>query len=68
MWVAHGCRYCILAHTARARAKGMTEAEYREMLAIIGMAAETNRLVTALGVPVDDAFLAGTPAGRTQVS
>jgi hypothetical protein len=38
------------------------------MLAIIGMAAETNRLVTALGVPVDDAFLARTPAGRTQVS
>ncbi len=66
--VAHGCSYCIHSHTASARAKGMTEAEYREMLAIIGMAAETNRLVTALGVPVDDAFLAGTPAGRTQVS
>jgi AhpD family alkylhydroperoxidase len=66
--VAHCCSYCIHSHTASARAKGMTEAEYREMLAIIGMAAETNRLVTALGVPVDDAFLAGTPAGRTQVS
>jgi hypothetical protein len=38
------------------------------MLAIIGMAAETNRLVTALGVPVDDAFLAEAPAARTQVS
>jgi AhpD family alkylhydroperoxidase len=66
--VAHGCSYCIHSHTASARAKGMTDAEYREMLAIIGMAAETNRLVTALGVPVDDAFLAGTPAGRAQVS
>ena len=36
----------------------MTEAEYGELLAIVGMAAETNRLVTALGVPVDAAFLA----------
>ena len=60
--VAHGCSYCIHSHTAAARAKGMTEAEYREMLAIVGMAAETNRLVTALGVPVDDAFLVGGPA------
>jgi len=55
--VAHGCSYCIHSHTASARAKGMTDAEYQEMLAIVGMAAETNRLVTALGVPVDEAFL-----------
>ncbi|KYK43615.1 alkylhydroperoxidase [Bradyrhizobium liaoningense] len=54
---AHGCSYCIHSHTAAARAKGMTEAEYGELLAIVGMAAETNRLVTALGVPVDEAFL-----------
>jgi AhpD family alkylhydroperoxidase len=54
--VAHGCDYCIHSHTASARAKGMTEAEYLEMLAIIGMAAETNRLVTALGTPVDAAY------------
>ena len=62
--IAHGCPYCIHSHTAAARAKGMTEAEYLEMLAIVGMAAETNRLVTALGVPVDDAFNVGGPAGR----
>jgi alkylhydroperoxidase family enzyme len=62
--VAHGCSYCIHSHTASARAKGMTEAEYREMLAIVGMAAETNRLVTALGVPVDDAFLVGKSPSR----
>ena len=55
--IAHGCSYCIHSHIAGARAKGMTEAEYGEMLAIVGMAAETNRLVTALGVPVDEAFL-----------
>ena len=48
--------YCIHSHTASARAKGMTDAEYLEMLAIIGMAAETNRLVTALGTPVDAAY------------
>lgn len=55
--IAHGCSYCIHSHTAAARAKGMTETEYGELLAIVGMAAETNRLVTALGVPVDEAFL-----------
>lgn len=54
--IAHGCPYCVHSHTASARAKGMTEAEYRELVAIVGMAAETNRLVTALGVPIDDAF------------
>jgi len=59
--IAHGCEYCIHSHTAAARAKGMTEAEYLEMVAIVGMAAETNRLVTALGVPVDEAFRVETP-------
>ena len=54
--VAHGCTYCIHSHTAAARAKGMTDAEYGELLAVVGMASETNRLVTALGVEVDDAF------------
>ncbi|WP_050422303.1 carboxymuconolactone decarboxylase family protein [Bradyrhizobium tropiciagri] len=65
---AHGCSYCIHSHTAAARAKGMTDAEYQEMLAIVGMAAETNRLVTALGVPVDEAFLVDAPAGQRQES
>ena len=55
--VAHGCSYCIHSHTAAARAKGMTEQEYAELVAIVGMAAETNKLVTALGVPVDEVFL-----------
>jgi AhpD family alkylhydroperoxidase len=54
--IAHSCPYCIHSHTASARAKGMTEGEYRELLAVIGMASETNRLVTALGVPIDEAF------------
>ena len=54
--VAHSCPYCIHSHTANARAKGMTEAEYAELIAIIGMASETNRLVTALGVPTDEVY------------
>ncbi len=53
---AHGCEYCIASHTAAARAKGMTEAQHGELLAIIGMASETNRLAQALRVPVDAAF------------
>lgn len=54
--VAQGCDYCIASHTAGARAKGMTAAEYGELLSVIGMAAETNRLALALRVPVDAAF------------
>jgi AhpD family alkylhydroperoxidase len=54
--IAHGCNYRIHSHTAAARAKGMTEAEYAELVAIVGMASETNRIVTALGVEVDDGF------------
>lgn len=57
--VAHGCPYCVHSHTAGARAKGMTDAEHAELLAVIGMASETNRLVTALGVPIDAAFEVG---------
>jgi len=54
--IAHGCNYCIHSHTAAARTKGMTEAEYAELVAVVGMASETNRIVTALGVEVDDEF------------
>ncbi len=63
--VAHGCPYCIHSHTASARAKGMSEGEYHELLAVIGMASETNRLVTALGVPIDDAYQAEQSALAT---
>ena len=49
----NGCSYCIHSHTAAARAKGLTERQHAELLAVIGMAAETNALATALQVPVD---------------
>lgn len=51
-----GCAYCTASHTASARAKGMTEAMYGELLAVVGMAAETNRLAEALRVPLDPAL------------
>jgi AhpD family alkylhydroperoxidase len=54
---SNGCRYCIASHGAAARNKGMTDAQYSELLAIVGLANETNRLVTALDVPVDERFL-----------
>jgi len=54
--VTNGCEYCIASHTAGARAKGMTEDQYGELLAVIGMANETNALANGLAVPVDDAF------------
>ena len=54
---SNGCCYCIASHGAAARSKGMSEAQYSELLAIVGLANETNRLVTALDVQVDTQFL-----------
>jgi AhpD family alkylhydroperoxidase len=54
--MTNGCEYCTASHTAAARAKGMTEAQYGELLAVVGMASETNRLAEALRVPVDPHF------------
>jgi AhpD family alkylhydroperoxidase len=54
--VTNGCEYCIASHTAAARGKGLTDEQHAELLAVIGMANETNALVTGYGVPVDEAF------------
>lgn len=54
--IANNCTYCVHSHTAAARAKGMTQEQYGELLAIIGLAGKTNQLATALQVPVDAAF------------
>lgn len=54
---ANACTYCVHSHTAAAKAKGMTPDMHAELLAIIGLAAQTNHLVTAMQLPVDDAFL-----------
>ena len=55
----NGCSYCVHSHTAAARAKGLTGEQYTELLAVIGMAAETNSLANALQIPVDREFIAG---------
>ena len=49
----NGCEYCTYSHTASARAKGMTDAQLMELLAVVGMANETNRLANGYRVPVD---------------
>jgi AhpD family alkylhydroperoxidase len=54
--VTNGCEYCIASHTASARKRGVTEEQLAELLAVVGMANETNALATGYGVPVDDAF------------
>jgi alkylhydroperoxidase AhpD family core domain len=54
--VTNGCEYCTYSHTAAARAKGMTDAQLMELLAVVGMANETNRLVNGLRPPVDPQF------------
>jgi AhpD family alkylhydroperoxidase len=54
--ITNGCEYCIASHTASARTKGMSEEQLAELLAVVGMANETNALATGHGVPVDDAF------------
>ena len=56
---ANGCSYCIHSHTAAAKQRGMTDAQHMHLLAIIGMANETNALVNTLHVPVDQEFLVG---------
>lgn len=53
----NNCEYCIRSHSAAARAKGMTDAMLMELLAVVGMANETNRLANGLQVPVDQAFM-----------
>lgn len=55
--ITNNCRYCIASHSASARAKGMTAAQYAELLAVIGLANETNRLAIGYDVPVDAQFL-----------
>jgi AhpD family alkylhydroperoxidase len=52
----NGCEYCTYSHTASARAKGMTDAQLMELLAVVGMANETNRLSNGLRPSVDVQF------------
>ena len=54
---ANSCGYCVHSHTAAARAKGMTDAQHGELMAIVGLAAQTNSLATSMQIPIDPEFL-----------
>jgi len=54
--VTNGCGYCIASHTASARKAGMTDDMFGELMAIVGMANETNRLANGYRVPIDPMF------------
>jgi AhpD family alkylhydroperoxidase len=54
--VTNNCRYCIASHGAGARAKGMTDDQLAELMAVVGLANETNRLAIGYDVPVDARF------------
>ena len=54
--VTNQCGYCIASHTAAARKRGMTEAMFHELMAVVGMANETNRLAAGYQVEIDDQF------------
>ena len=54
--VTNGCGYCIASHGAAARKAGMSEAMFGELMAVTGMANETNRLANGYRVPTDAAF------------
>ena len=53
----NGCEYCTHSHTAAARARGMSDAMFAELLAVVGLANETNRLANGLRVDVDPQFV-----------
>ncbi len=54
--VSNQCAYCIASHTVSARKKGMTDQMFKELMAVVGMANETNRLVAGYQVEIDEQF------------
>ncbi len=54
--VTNNCEYCIHSHTAAAKAKGMSDEMFAELLAVVGLANETNRLANGYQIPVDPQF------------
>ena len=55
----NGCEYCTFSHTAAARNKGMSEAMFMELMAVVGLANQTNRLANGLRIDVDPQFMPG---------
>lgn len=58
------CGYCIASHTTAARKAGMTGAMLAEVMAVVGMANESNRLASGYQVEIDEKFLTSAPAER----
>ena len=52
----NGCRYCIASHTVSARKHGMSDEMLGELMAVVGMANETNRLADGYQIPIDEAY------------
>jgi AhpD family alkylhydroperoxidase len=57
--VSNQCDYCIASHTVSAQKKGMTDVMFKELMAVVGMANETNRLVAGYQVEIDEQFKGG---------
>jgi AhpD family alkylhydroperoxidase len=54
--VTNQCGYCIASHTVSAQHKGMTDAMFKELMAVVGMANETNKMVTGYQVEIDEQY------------
>jgi AhpD family alkylhydroperoxidase len=54
--VTNQCGYCVASHTRAAQKAGMTEAQFAELMAVVGMANETNRLASGYQVAIDERF------------
>ncbi len=54
--VTNQCNYCIVSHTVSAQKKGMTDAMFKELMSVVGMANETNRLSAGYQVEIDEQF------------
>ncbi len=52
----NGCDYCIASHTVSARRQGMTDEMLGELMAVVGMANETNRLANGYQVEIDEVY------------
>ena len=59
--VTNNCEYCTYSHTAAARTKGMSDAMWHELIAVVGLANETNRLANGYRFPVDEKFIPNSP-------
>jgi len=54
--MTNDCEYCVTTHTGAARAKGMTDAQFGELLAVVGLANQMNKVVAGIRVEVDERY------------